>query len=307
MQSPYVSVLPLFPPPLRGALQKLPPDRQAVVEEIRLRVGAPLCVVMPSGAWPVDPGRPVSCEDLEMILEAATQGSIHAMPDFTHAGFVTVKGGHRLGLCGAVVSQGGRVSALRHPSSLCLRLARSIYGAADSLLPQLMRGKHFCHTLILSPPGLGKTTLLRDLIRQVSDGGSHGAPCRVSLVDERGEVAGCYQGQPQLPVGAHTDVLDGCPKAEGVIWMLRGMGPQVLAMDEITAPEDVRALQNAAGCGVVLLATAHANCLADLVRRPLYRILPQLFDKAVLIRLRGGRRFYEVHDFAQKTNRGCSS
>lgn len=184
---------------------------------------------------------------------------------------------------------------LRGLSSASIRIARQVKGAADGLLPRLCRGGRLTDTLILAPPGLGKTTLLRDLIRQVSDG-IDCEPLRVALADERGEVAALYQGLPQLDVGARTDVLDGCPKARGLMLLLRAMNPQVLAVDEITAPEDVAALVSAAGCGVTLLATAHGAGREDLSRRKLYRGLLEegVFRRLVRIRREAGRRIYEV-------------
>ena len=170
-------------------------------------------------------------------------------------------------------------------------------GAAEGLLPRLCRGGRLTDTLILAPPGLGKTTLLRDLIRQVSDG-TDCEPLRVALADERGEVAALYQGLPQLDVGAHTDVLDGCPKAQGLMLLLRAMNPQVLAVDEITAPEDVAALCAAAGCGVTVLATAHGENREDLLRRAVYAPLWErgLFRRLVTIRRGKTGREYVVEE-----------
>ena len=150
-------------------------------------------------------------------------------------------------------------------------------------------------TLLLSPPGGGKTTLLRDLIRAVSDG-EGGPALRVGVADERGELAAMYQGEPQFSIGRQTDVLDGCPKGPALLMLLRGMNPQVLAADEITAPEDAAALEMAANCGVSLLCTAHAGSLEELKARPLYRRLLDegLFRRLVIIERAGRERRYPV-------------
>jgi len=170
-------------------------------------------------------------------------------------------------------------------------------GASAPVLDSLCPGGRLVSTLILAPPGLGKTTLLRDVYNRFSDGDGC-QPLRVSLADERGEVAACFEGVPQLWVGRRTDVMEGCPKAQGLLLLLRAMNPQMLAADEITAPEDVQALELAAGCGAVLLATAHGRDRSDLLRRPVYRRLLEagIFERLVLIRRAGGRREYAVEE-----------
>ncbi len=242
-------------------------------------------------------GPPVEGGELERLVEIASQASLHAVLDQLRRGYLTVAGGHRLGLCGTAVLQGGGIHALRGFSSANLRVARQVEGAAAPVLDSLCPGGRLASTLILAPPGMGKTTLLRDLIRLVSEGEGC-APLRVSLADERGEVAAMYNGRPQLEVGRRTDVMEGCPKAQGLMLLLRGMNPQVLAVDEVTAPEDVQALTTAVGCGATLLATAHGSELADLERRPVYRPLLKegLFRFLVRIRREDGGRVYTVEE-----------
>ena len=183
---------------------------------------------------------------------------------------------------------------LRSLSSVSIRIARQRPGAALPLLSGLMEGGRLCSTLIAAPPGMGKTTLLRDLVRCISDGDGT-PPLRVGLADERGEVAALYGGVPQLRVGQRTDVIEGCPKAQGAMLLLRAMNPQVLAMDEITAPEDVGALLTAAGCGAALLATAHGEG-DELTRRPLYRTMleERIFQRVVSIQRTEQGRSYTV-------------
>lgn len=255
-----------------------------------------MTAVLPEGELALPPDRPyiIQPRDLAAVLEAATQSSAHTVADQVRAGFVTLRGGHRLGLCGNAATQGGALHNIRHLSSLSLRIAREFKGISDEILPYVYQNGGLQNTLILSPPGLGKTTLLRDLVRNVSSGSRYGAALRVSLADERGEVAALYMGQPQFDVGPHTDVLDGCPKAAAVLWLLRAMSPQVVALDEITAPEDIQAIETARNCGAALLATCHARGLEDLRGRPLYRGLFEIFRWAVLIRQDGGGRKYQL-------------
>ena len=287
----------LLPSRLRQAAERMGGEEQCRAEELRLRNGCPITVSGPEGER-VIPGceqLPLTERDLSQVLEIATQASVHAVLEQVRNGFVTVRGGHRIGICGSGVVRDGEVCNLRRISSLSIRVARSVPGISAGILDKLTAEGMLQSTLILSPPGGGKTTLLRDIIRAVSDGDGI-APMRVGIADERGELAAMCDGLPQLDVGRRTDVLDGCPKGTALLMLLRGMNPQVLAADEITAPADCAALEAAANCGVTLLATAHASGTEDLSSRPLYRRLLEagIFRRIVLIRGGGRRRTYQV-------------
>lgn len=287
----------LLPAHLRRAAEQLPTHWQERCEELRLRAGRPMTAVLPKGEEPVPESwdAPIRSADLHQVLEIATRASAHTALERVRNGFVTVKGGHRIGLCGSGVVRDGEVCNLRELSSLAIRVAHSVPGTAGPILDGLLDGGSLRSTLILSPPGWGKTTLLRDLVRMISDGIGIRA-MRVGVADERGELAAMCDGLPQMDVGTHTDVMDGCPKAAGLLMLLRGMNPQVLAADEITAPEDCAALETAANCGVVLLATAHGASVADLSARALYRSLLEkgVFQRAVTIQYEQGYRKYLV-------------
>lgn len=201
-------------------------------------------------------------EDLRALLDAATGYSLYAAQEYLRQGFCTTRDGCRIGLTGTVVE-----NAIRDLSALNIRIARPIYGAADRALEALRQSPD--STLILGGPGCGKTTLLRDLIRQVSDRLGE----RVAVADTRFELAAVYLGVPQLDVGERTDVLSGGEREDGVMLLLRTMNPRWIAVDEITCAADVLAMERCAYCGVRLLATAHAAGRADLYRRPVYRTL----------------------------------
>ena len=277
----------VLPDRLARAVLALEGDELAQAEEVRLRLDRPVTVNL-GGEERETGGGPVMEEDLRQVLENASQASAHTVLDQVRNGYVTLRGGHRLGLCGTVARHGGETTTLRYLTSLALRVACPVEGQAGDLLDRMRAGEGMHSTLILAPPGVGKTTLLRELVRCLSDGVG-GPPLRVGLADERGEVAALWQGRPQFDVGRHTDVLDGCGKAEGLTILLRGMNPQVLAADEITHPADVRAMEEAAGCGVALLATAHAAGVDDLRRRPVYRALLEsgVFRQAAVLERRG--------------------
>ncbi len=294
---PFDQAAGLLPFGMRQLALSLPRAERAVAEELRLRAGRPLAVTLPEGEA-VLPGCPIlSPDDLRTALEIATQASAHTALERVRNGFVTVRGGHRVGLCGTAVVKEGTIHNLRELSSINIRIARQIKGIGNELLHQLRAEDALPSVLVLAPPGAGKTTLLRDLIRGLS-AGVGGPPLRVGVADERGELGAVYGGVPQLDLGPHTDVMDGCGKADGLMMLLRGMNPQVLAVDEITAPGDIDALETAAGCGAALLATAHGQGLADLERRPLYaRLLERrVFSKILLIERQGGVRRYRWED-----------
>jgi len=293
-RKPWERAAAVLPEPLLRGLSALGGDRLEGLEELRLRRGFPMTALLPEGEAETD-GPPVGGEDLRQVVENATQSSAHTALDRVRRGFVTLRGGHRVGLCGTVAKRDGEIVTLRELSSLSIRVARPVPGLAGPLLPKLMENGRFLSTLILAPPGAGKTTLLRDLVRALSDGEA-GEALRVSVADERGEIAALWRGEPQLYVGRHTDVLDGCSKAEGLSILIRGMDPQVAAVDEITQRSDAQAVVEAAGCGVALLATAHGAGMDDLSRRPVYRELlaAKVFQRLVVLERRGAARCARV-------------
>ncbi|WP_242942860.1 stage III sporulation protein AA [Papillibacter cinnamivorans] len=290
----------LLPRRLRNVALGLDPARRGTAEEFRLRAGRPLTAVFPEGEEELPGGaeRVVQGSDLNLTLDIATQLSAYSSVETLRAGYITVPGGFRIGVCGTAVLKDREVSNIKNVSSLALRISRERKGTAEEVLGALRENGRFQSTLILSPPGGGKTTLLRDLVRLLSDGSTGMPGYRVAVADERGEIAVCYNGTPQMDVGARTDVLDACPKAAGMMMLLRAMNPQIIAADEITAPEDIKALEAAANCGVKLAATAHAEGIPDLLSRPVYRSLLSLgiFKKAVVIRMVEGKRLFTVED-----------
>ena len=288
----YRAAAAILPSRLRAAAVAVPEREQAVAEEIRLRAGQLMTILLPDGETPTD--ALIEPEDLETLCDIATEFSRYAAAETLREGFLTVRGGFRIGLCGAAVMKDGANTNLKYLSSAAIRIGRERKGIAEKIMPQLFRDGQFVNTLILSPPGGGKTTLLRDCIRLLSSGVPDYGARRVALIDERGEVAAMLRGQAQLDVGPYTDVLDACPKALGVPIVLRAMNPQIVAVDEITVPEDLRAMSMAAGCGVGLLATVHASDAAELSEKPLYRDLLErrVFRQAVrIIRDADGRRY----------------
>ena len=284
----FTTVAALLPPRLRRGMEGLPYPVRRRVEEVRLRAGQMPMVVLNGEELPLPADGPVSERELSLTLEVATRASTHTALEQLRQGYFTLRGGHRVGLCGTAVTEDGRVKSFRHLSSLNIRIAHVVSGCGEEVLTRLRAGGSFPNTLILAPPGGGKPTLLRDLVRLLSNGGT-----RVGLADERGEVAALWEGVPQFDVGEHTDVLEGCPKAVGLMLLLRGMNPQLLACDEVTDPADCAALERCSNSGVGLLATLHARKVEDLAQKPLYRALLArgLFHRAVVIRRDSEERY----------------
>lgn len=201
----------------------------------------------------------ISVNEIREMMEYISNFSAYAYEDELRHGFLTIQGGHRVGICGRVVLSEGKIKTIRNISFINLRLAREKRGCGERLLPYLFEEKHLCHTLIVSPPGYGKTTLLRDMIRLISNGNEKFAGKKVGVVDERSELAACYHGVPQNDLGKRTDVMDGCPKILGIELLLRSMSPEVLAVDELGGEADVDVIHKSIACGCTILATVHGE------------------------------------------------
>lgn len=311
------TILAFLPERIRGLLERLPEALGAQLEEIRIRQMRPLELVIggeskfvsASGALMDSPdtGYRPSREDGLKLLDLLTGHSLYTFEEELKRGYITMAGGHRVGLAGKTVLDRGEVKHIRDVSSFNIRIARAIPGTGRAILPFLWdESADTVHqTLVISPPRQGKTTLIRDLARLLSLGGREAAagavrrPLRIGIVDERSEIAASIKGVPSFDVGPRTDVLDGCPKAEGMMMMIRSMSPDALVVDEIGRPEDAEALQEALHAGVRVIATAHGRSIADVADRPvMQRLLEQrAFTRlAELTRGRDGRVRCKVWD-----------
>ena len=295
----YEQAAALLPMRYQRAALAVPDWQKAVCEELRLRVGYPVTILLPEGEVFMEremPRTAVTQGDLEQLCDTVTGYSRYAACDTLALGYLTAKGGFRIGLCGTAVMQKGEITNMRDFSSAVIRISREHHGLADDLLPQLIEDGRVCSTLIYSPPGGGKTTLLRDLIALLSDGTAQSRAFRVAVADERSEIAVKYLGKPQMAVGCHTDVIDGCPKALAIPILLRSANPQIIAVDEITQREDLTAMARVANCGVSFLATIHAADREELLAKPLFAGLMDMgvFERGIRISSREGKRYYEV-------------
>lgn len=284
----------IFSKEIRGILSKVPADFDRI-QEIRLRVKAPLLVVCNNeehyltkdGTFSSrkEDAYVVSRDELKETMEYISDHSLYAFEEEMKQGFLTIQGGHRIGIAGKTVLDGGGIRTIKYISFLNVRLAHQVIGCADKIMPYLYERGEVLHTLIISPPRCGKTTLLRDVIRQLSDGCLGHPGVTVGVVDERSEISACYQGIPQNELGIRTDVLDCCPKAKGMMMMIRTMSPRVIAVDEIGSREDLEAMEYVMNCGCKLVATVHGNSVEDMKQKPVLRKLVQerLFERYIIL------------------------
>lgn len=277
-------------PSIRQLLMEIKEWEQ--IEEIRLRVNKPLVIKGGFGEFGLNANAQrctikesyrVTTEDLSRTIQIMTNNSWYALEDEVRAGYLTLPNGHRVGLVGKVILDKGKIHTVKYVSGLNIRLAREILGSADPVISRLFSGNELLSTLIISPPGCGKTTLLRDIARQISDSGTD-----VVIVDERSEIAACYQGIPQLDVGVRTDVLDGCPKASGITMVLRAMSPRVIITDEIGHPDDGFALADAMKAGVKIISSCHGDSLQGVSQRQWVKQSESVFQQAIILSRRHG-------------------
>lgn len=265
------------------------------VQEIHLRVGAPLLIVYRNEEFYLNRRGELSldCRDsyevtrneLRETMEYISNYSLYAFEEEMKQGFITIQGGHRVGIVGKTILDESGIRTMKFISFINVRLSHQVKGCASPVIPYLYQNGEILHTLIISPPRCGKTTLLRDMIRQISNGSKEHPGVTVGVVDERSEIGACYQGVPQNELGIRTDILDCCPKARGMMMLIRTMSPRVIAVDEIGCREDLEAMEYVMNCGCKLIATVHGSSIDDIKQKPVLRRLVEerIFERYIVL------------------------
>ena len=259
------------------------------LQEIRLRIGQPVTVLYQNEELILptmySEKKRLGKQEMKETIEHISNYSLYAYEHELKQGFITIEGGHRVGMAGQVIMEGGKIKNMKYISSINIRVSHEVLDCANKIFPYITYNKQMYHTLIISPPRCGKTTLLRDVIRQISDGNRWIKGCTVGVVDERSELGGCYLGVIQNNLGMRTDILDRCPKADGMIMLIRSMAPQVVAVDEIGAKEDVHAIEYAMHWGCKMLATAHGDSMEEICKKPIFEklIREKRFERYVIL------------------------
>lgn len=256
--------------------------REGNIQEIRIKVGKPIILILSNEE------RILDCittnDEVKGILVKISNYSLYAYEEEIKQGYITIKGGHRVGIAGECVISNGEIKTIKNISSLNIRISKAVVGSSNKIMPIITGGDRIYNTLIISPPKCGKTTILRDIAKNISNGmytvGLKGK--KVVIIDERSEVAACYNGVPQMDVGIRTDVLDNCLKKTGMIMAIRSLSPDVLICDEIGTLGEVEALNMAFNSGVNIVVTVHGFDIEDIYSRKVFK---ELIDESIIERI----------------------
>ncbi|MGL5615591.1 MAG: stage III sporulation protein AA [Sarcina sp.] len=275
----------------KGIVGEITTDRDfKKIDEIRLSIGKPI-IIMKNNKEEIKNYR-VTIEDMKNIIQRVSNYSIYAFEEEIRQGYITIEGGHRIGISGQCVIENSSIKTIKHISSLNIRVAKEIIGCSNKIMREIILNDKVNNTIIISPPKCGKTTLLRDIARNISNGYSPLSFLgkRVSIIDERSEIASSFKGIPQMNVGIRTDIYDNCVKSEGIIMAIRTMAPEVIICDEIGTNKDIEALVMAYNSGVSVISTIHGNDIEDIYKRPVFKEILEnkMIDKVIVLSNKNG-------------------
>ncbi|MFL0251572.1 stage III sporulation protein AA [Clostridium neuense] len=273
----------ILPEKIRNEISVI--KRYPDLQEIRIKVNKPLIVQVGRNEY-VSQYKATE-DDMKRILNKMSGYSIYAVEEELRQGYVTIKGGHRIGICGECVTEGLRVKTIKNISSINIRVCREVIGCSNELMKNIVLNNRVFNTIIISPPKCGKTTILRDITRNLSSGirdiGLVGK--KISVIDERSEIGACANGIPQMDIGIRTDIMDNCPKSIGIMMAIRSMAPEVIVCDEIGTYDDMKSVLMAVNCGVNIITTIHGFGIEDLYSRDVFKDITQnnIFEKAIIL------------------------
>jgi len=293
------AVLDIFPNNIKQIIESLEIKE---LEEIRIKVDKPLLLQI--GRHEIQQDYNPTREDVKNILYKLSNFSLYAVSEELKQGFITVKGGHRVGICGNCVMERNKVKTIKDISSINVRVCREIIDCSNKVIPYIVENNNVYNSIIISPPKCGKTTILRDIARKLSDGmpSLEFRGKKISIIDERSEIGGCYNGIPQLQIGIRTDIFDNCPKSEGIMMAIRSMSPDIIICDEIGSKADVESILMALSSGVKLITTIHGFGIEDLTNREVFKDLigNKVFKRGIVLSNSEGTGTIEyVYDFTK--------
>ncbi len=290
-------ILKCFGGRIKAAIENTSEKTLEQAEEIRIRINKPICLIGKEEYFLTLTGETKNelsafipnAEDIINTIEIMSDFSIYAFEEELRKGYITLSGGFRVGISGKVVLENNSIKTIKNISALNFRIAKEIKGCCENIISHITT-PNIMNTLIISPPNCGKTTLLRDIIRHISNNGINGQTVKIAICDERSEIAGSYMGVAQLDVGLRTDVLDACPKDKGMMILLRAMSPNIIAVDEIGGKKDIEAIEHIVNCGINILATVHGKTMNDIIQRISFEELlkKRIFERFIILSRRNG-------------------
>lgn len=295
------SIMDILTPDIVQQIEKL--SDYSNLQEIRIRIDKPLIFYL--GSKEVVTNYIIKTQDIKFLIQRISNYSIYAFEEEIKQGYITIRGGHRVGLCGSCVVKNKSISTIKDIASVNIRICREIKGCSNKIMKFIIDDDDDTvkNTIIISPPKCGKTTLIRDIVRNLSMGiNSASTAKKICVIDERSEIAGCFKGVPQMDIGIRTDVLDSAPKSEGILMAIRGLSPDIIVCDEIGTDKDIESVISALNSGVSVITTIHGYGIEDLYSREVFKNLldNHVFKRAIVLSCKKGIGTIEyIYDFSK--------